>query len=531
MPSAQASKQKGPVGVDDLAEGLQKVALVSDPASDSENDTPPEADNIPGTASCPDAALPDYVPFHLTRDEESEVTPDFLYHVYDNELNTESWLESSGKTDNQWVKSQDAVEDEKKGVDENHPEHHTVDIFQRRDARKVAKGLNEHVRWWTCTSGKNNLVSWTPSLLFAIIYAIHRVNELGRDPRQISLCVVDTHKLELLGCPPETFVKDLDLFKAFKDKLENQEEVTERHELKDGETWERTWKWSAGGLPNMITFRRQSANHAGGFKDAEYFQADNGNYFGEYLSQGRLKIEGASIIIPFGTIMNDSKSWYCLHPFFEALKEKNPARLEEKYELLKTYMERSGGPKRKVRWARGTMMCKDIFYPLATADKEPTTTEDIDAVDEIISNLEPRWKPVLAASLLALRPRQDNEGILLNAFHDKFLSKRTFSNGYKSWIFAYTLLDANGGDISSLTLRGTPDDKLPEVKLFHDIAEAVIRDQKDRLLDASRTPTTNETPPTTPLKLSTFSHRALEQISTNPPKFLIPRRRPHKNVA
>jgi hypothetical protein len=42
-----------------------------------------------------------------------------------------------------------------------------LDIFARDDEREVADMLNRHLRWWK--GDKDNLVSWTSSLLFALV--------------------------------------------------------------------------------------------------------------------------------------------------------------------------------------------------------------------------------------------------------------------------------------------------------------------------------------------------------------------------
>jgi hypothetical protein len=118
--------------------------------------------------------------------------PRYLFHVYDRK--------TKSTANEKWVKSLDGLQD-----DENHMD----DVFKRPDRGEVARGLNEHLRWSSpTTSGKNNFVSWTNSLPFAIAYAIYRnkFNGLKTPLDQISLCAVDTYRL-----PVGVFIKDMDL--------------------------------------------------------------------------------------------------------------------------------------------------------------------------------------------------------------------------------------------------------------------------------------------------------------------------------
>jgi hypothetical protein len=425
MTSAEGVKlRKSEPDVDGVLVKFADLAVTSLPDGNSESDTqptPPLPSSAPAFGTSPRPNCVPFIPEGAKNEPEIKKSfdniPRYLYHVYDNETNTHPQRKSCGETTKEWVKSKDALDDEEKNIDENDPEYHMVDIFKRtgKAARlKVATGLNEHVRWWTCSSGKNNFVSWTPSMLFAITYAIHRINFMEREPRQVSLCVVDTLELESLGYPRGIFIKDMDLFREY--------EFAGPEIVRDASGNPRSWR--SGGLPNMISFRNMSANKAGFIHGdpTEFFEKGNKNYYGEYLSQGKLKIEGASTIISFDNIIDENL--YRLHPFFEALRNNDPSRLPSKPEKFKAYMKKAKTVKgSEVHWARATMMCKDIFYSVAKGCEEPTTVEEINAVAAIIKNVDPRWRFALAASLLALRPRQEDEKLVLEEFHKNFGGK------------------------------------------------------------------------------------------------------------
>ena len=111
--------------------------------------------------------------------------------------------------------------------------------------------IHRHLMW---KQGPDNLVSWTSSLPFALVYMFHlHANARdGSDFEDIQLCIVDTTCL-----PRGIFVRDLDLIRAYSS-----------HDVDLAET------------EKLRTLRQ-----GGRF------------YFGEYLSQGALKIEGGCDIV------------------------------------------------------------------------------------------------------------------------------------------------------------------------------------------------------------------------------------------
>lgn len=149
---------------------------------------------------------------------------------------------SDGFTDGIWVKSKDA----RHGRADSRR-----DIFAVGDNTQAACMLYKHLRWQTKPQDPDNFTSWTSSLLFALQYIFYR-HKHPKDRsnlKDILLCIIDTASFT-----KGTFLKDMDLLNAygpFDSHLRNHQEVREK----------------------------KHSNFYGSL------------YFGEYLSQGALKIE------------------------------------------------------------------------------------------------------------------------------------------------------------------------------------------------------------------------------------------------
>ncbi|KAL2011936.1 hypothetical protein VTN00DRAFT_4654 [Thermoascus crustaceus] len=141
-----------------------------------------------------------------------------------------------------WVKSKDARYGRVNS---------TVDIFAMDNNQQVASMLNTHLRLWGSHEDPDNLVAWTSSLLFALQYIFYRHAD-SRDKScldEIDLCVVDTASF-----PEGVFFQDMHLIRVY-----------------------RSFDTS---LQRLEGLRRKKHRDF-----TIYF------YFGEYLSQGALKIE------------------------------------------------------------------------------------------------------------------------------------------------------------------------------------------------------------------------------------------------
>ena len=164
--------------------------------------------------------------------------PKYLFRV--------STPRSDGITNEYWVKSMDVRHGRASG---------DRDIFGSEDYASTATMINRHLRWWVKKWEPDNLVSWTSSLLFALVYIFyrHKNNRDGSDLKDISLCILDTSNY-----PERVFIRDMDLICAFEgdDPCRDQINLKDLHQL----------------------------------RDTQY-------YFGEYLWQGALNIENRCQII------------------------------------------------------------------------------------------------------------------------------------------------------------------------------------------------------------------------------------------
>ena len=188
-------------------------------------------------------ADPEYLLFCPSGDkawlrEKMEDIPRYLFRLFT--------PKSSGTTDRSWTKSVDARYASKG---------HKVDVFARDDNRRVASMLNAHLRWWQ--GDEDNFVSWTSSLLFVLIYCFHLHANIrnGSAFDDIFLCIIDTTRF-----PSGVFLQDMYLIEAY--------------------------------LPFDATL-----DDRGGLRSLKGLRSRKDMYFGEYLSQGALKIEGKCQIV------------------------------------------------------------------------------------------------------------------------------------------------------------------------------------------------------------------------------------------
>jgi hypothetical protein len=173
-------------------------------------------------------------------DEQHGHVPCYLFRVY-----TE---DSDGHTDGDWVMSRDHVEGN----------HHTPTITPNvlesattpPPPKETARLIRGRLKWQHLE--KDNLMSWTSSLLFAIQYVFHK-HAFSRGSlafEDINILVVDT-----AGFPADSFIRDMDLINAY---------CTYDAELE-----------------NFRNLRTEK------LRGGEEF------YFGEFLSQGALAIGGS----------------------------------------------------------------------------------------------------------------------------------------------------------------------------------------------------------------------------------------------
>lgn len=238
---------------------------------------------------------------------------------------------SCGATDKSWTVSKDA---------RNASPTSQVDILARVDNGQVARMLNRHLRWW---EGDDNLVSWTSSLLFALVYIFHLHANLrdGSSFSDIYLCIIDTTSFS-----KGVFLRDVDLIRAygsFDADLRNFEVLRESY------------------------------------------------YFGEYLSQGALKIEDKCGIVSASAIID--QGLFDLQP-----KLKEFAKWE---------------PTQKPPWAKPVIRLREELYQKTT---EQTTEEVLQAAIDIAQLFGPHWQLPVAANLIASRPCRSEDNATVRAF-------------------------------------------------------------------------------------------------------------------
>lgn len=240
-------------------------------------------------------------------------------------------LQSAGENGTTWMRSHNA---------HRRMGNFTVDIFQEDDEAAAAM-LNRHLRWEV---RDDNLVSWTSSQLDAIQYMLYLHTKKKLSPLSIRLYVVDTSDL-----PSHVFVRDMDLIQVY-----------------DGVDSE---------LDDFRRLRQRQHRTLRGYY-----------YFGEYLSQGSLKIEGHCQVVTLAALLQNDLD--VLQPLFNDMSENR-------------------------MWANRVIYLREAFD--STPPQMITENEARAAIS--LSNLfEPRWRIPMAAYFLALVPRTVNDGDMMNMF-------------------------------------------------------------------------------------------------------------------
>lgn len=245
---------------------------------------------------------------------------------------------SRGTTDQSWTRSMDATDGIRK-----------VDIFARGNNEQVASMLNRHLRWQE--GDEDNLVSWTSSLLFALVYVFH-LHANYRDQSAfdaISLCIIDTQKF-----PKAVFLRDVDLiqvYSPFDEALQNIKVLRSRGD------------W----------------------------------YFGEYLSQGALKIENKCRIVSA-----------------QAMIDMGLYDLQHEFETFSRWKKGRSPP-----WARQVVNLREVVYQIEGSGE----SDDRICIAIRISQLfGPCWALPMAANLVALLPPSEDEIAIIRAFRVIFFT-------------------------------------------------------------------------------------------------------------
>lgn len=289
----------------------------------------------------------EYLLFDPAKDhnERFDDVPRYLFRV--------SAPSSQGITDKSWVKSKDARDATADS---------SIDIFSRPDERLTADMIYRHLRGW---EGPDNLVSWTSSLLFALVYIFHlraKKTSIRATFAKIYLCVVDTSRF-----PKGVFLRDLDLIRAFR-----------------------------AADQNLQSFENLRCRQRQGFSG--YF------YFGEYLSQGSLKIEGRCQIVSAQSIIDQG---LCdIRSEFQEYADREPVPWPP---LANTVVE-----------------MRESFYR-DNAEREKMSAAKLSAALAIAQLFGPGWKLPMAAQLVALTaPQIDDDNTMLAVFRHKIFTGEYF---------------------------------------------------------------------------------------------------------
>ena len=238
---------------------------------------------------------------------------------------------SDGNMNEIWVRSESAHWNKSSS---------TEDIFSNLDSKKrakIARTLDLHLRWWPKGTYEDNFVSWTSSLLFTIqhIYYRHLSPRDGSCLAEIKLYVIDT-----IQFPRGTFIRDLDLIDAF---CESDESLNDFRSLRNRP----------------------------------------GYYFGEYLSQGSLKIENKCQMIPAEIIFKQNRL-RCIQPEFAELHR--DARGE------------------KTAWVKEVNRLRDTIWPDTNLPiySAAEMRSRLESVEEVIQNVASGWRFPIAIYFVAL---------------------------------------------------------------------------------------------------------------------------------
>ncbi|KAF8857697.1 hypothetical protein BDZ45DRAFT_674587 [Acephala macrosclerotiorum] len=226
-----------------------------------------------------------------------------------------------------------------------------VDIFARENKEQVAGMLHRHLRW--LEGSEDNLVSWTGSLLFTLVYIFH-LHANSRDGSafdDISLRIIDTTKF-----PKAVFIRDMDLLQVY------------------------------------FPFNAAPENFKG-------LRLRKDWYFGEYLSQGALKIEDKCQIVSAQAIID--RGLYDLRREFEEFSH---------WELSRT-----------APWANPVVdLRKDLCQIVCPEINE----EKLQVAVNIAQLLESRWVLPVAANLVALLPHSKEDIAIIKAFRANVFTGR-----------------------------------------------------------------------------------------------------------
>lgn len=295
---------------------------------------------------------PTYLPFNPGREFEALQkkygrVDRYLFRLFDKN--------SKASTDKTWVKSNDA-----RHLGPNRDR----DIFTRADRDAVAQALRRHLLGEIQPREEDHFVSWSSSLLSLLQYTCHKTRQAGdHSPADTFICVVDTTTF-----PAPVFMSDMFLISAFS-KYD-----------------------TSTSLPSASKRRLSDLQSLRHKKHPDYAGS---HYYGEYLSQGAMRVKGNCSIVSFADISNTGL--YTLRPELSLPIPKGE------------------------NWAVGVIKLREKFND--TSSRRRAEDFEIETALRIGEKYGPSWKLPVALAFLTLKPRRAWDEGIMEAFrplHCKF---------------------------------------------------------------------------------------------------------------
>ncbi|EXL66071.1 hypothetical protein FOPG_17734 [Fusarium oxysporum f. sp. conglutinans race 2 54008] len=285
--------------------------------------------------------------------------------------------------------------------------------------KEATKKLYHHLLWVYGHEHRCNLMSWSSSLLFVLQYGLFRNTKVNKTPfSEIQLIMIDTREF-----PKQTFVRDLDMLEHFHPYVSD---LASKCGLPEAFPFSFVLHPSlltsfgfAGTIPGNKTFP-PARSHVLELRS----KREGSMYFGEYLSQGRLDIQGRCSQVSMQRLIDTGLFTLC------------PLSIND-----------------WTRWAITVCDIRNTFLSTQTTDLKKVRT----AIAMAQVGVGDQFAFPFAVMLLALQCREATDPSILNAFHSMFTDQEL------------NVVDLKY-DLES--------ERLPELKQFKELMEA-IRKERD----------------------------------------------------
>lgn len=252
---------------------------------------------------------------------------------------------------------------------------------------EATKKLYYHLLWVYRHEKRCNLMSWSSSLLFVLQYGFFRHTKVSKTLfSEIQLIMIDTREF-----PKQTFVRDLDVLEHFRPYVSD---LASKYALPEAFPFPFILPLSllttfgfAGTIPQNKAFHPKRSHVLKLGRNRE-----SSMYFGEYLSQGRLDIQGRCSQVSMQQLIDTGLFTLC------------PPLLED-----------------WTRWAIPVCNIRNNFLSTQTTDLKKVRT----AIAMAQVGIGDRFAFPFAVMLLALQCREATNPSILNAFHSMFTGKLT----------------------------------------------------------------------------------------------------------